>query len=142
MAHVHAPGLVLRLDPQTLSDQGSSYVGDDDTELSAQQYFVCIDANPKDALWMPLFAGPGPGRKGIAASAKTGNSHWTRNSSFYHAGHLCRIGHKAAHKAAEAARDHSTAKAPNRMAVEQLPQRSEFPDDTAFRPMKGNLAIR
>jgi hypothetical protein len=28
--------------------------------LSAQQYYVCIDANAKDALWVPLFAGPRP----------------------------------------------------------------------------------
>jgi hypothetical protein len=142
MAHVHAPGLVLRFDPETLAEQGAAYAGAEDTELSAQQYYVCLEANAKDALWIPLFAGPGPGRKGIAANAKTGNAHWTRNSSFYHNGHLCRIGHKAAAKAAEAARDHSTAKAPNRLALEHLPPRAEFPEDAAFRPMKGNVAIR
>jgi hypothetical protein len=141
MAHVHAPGLVLRFDPQTLADQGASYAGSSDTELSPQ-YFVCIDSNAKDALWLPLFAAPGPGRKGIAAAAKSGNAQWTRNSSFYDTAHLCRVGHKAAHKAAEAARDNSTPKAPNRLALEQLPPRSALPDDSAFRPMKGNVAIR
>lgn len=141
MAHVHAPGLVLRFDPQTLADQGASYAGSSDTELSPQ-YFVCIDANAKDALWLPLFAAPGPGRRGIAPAAKSGNSQWTRNSSFWDPGHLCRIGHKAAHKAAEVARDSSTPKAPNRLALEQLPPRAELPADSAFRPMKGNVAIR
>src|SRR5688572_4153430 len=133
MAHVHVPGLVLRFDPQTLADQGATFAGSNDTEFSTQ-FFVCLDSNAKDALWIPLFAGPGPGRKGIAAAAKSGDSTWTRNSSFYDAGHLCRIGHKAAHKAAEAGRDRSTAKAPNRLALEHLPPRAEFPDDSAFRP--------
>lgn len=141
MAHVHAAGLVLKFDPQTLADQGATFCGSDDTEFSTQ-FFVCLESGPKDALWIPLFAGPGPGRKGIAAAAKTGDAQWTRNSSFFDAGHLCRIGHKAAQKAAEAARDRSTAKAPNRLALEQLPPRAAFPDDAAFRPMAGHAAIR
>ena len=74
MPHIHAPDLVLRFDPQTLADDGASYTGNDEVEFSAQQFYVCIDANPKDALWVPLFAGPGPGRKGIAATAKTGRT--------------------------------------------------------------------
>jgi hypothetical protein len=142
MPHVHAPGLVLQFDPATLAKLGASYTGSDDVELSAQQYFVCIDANPKDALWVPLFAAPGPGRKGIAATAKSGNSRWTRSSSFYDAAQVCRIGHKAAQKAAEAAYDHSTPKAPNQLAPAQLPPRTEFPADEAFRPMTGNRGIR
>jgi hypothetical protein len=142
MPHVHAPGLVLRFDPKTLAKEGAAYTGDHNVELSPQQYFVCIDANAKDALWVPLFAGPGPGRKGIAAAAKTGNTRWTRSSSFYDAAQVCRIAHKVAHKAAEAAFDDSTPKAPNLMSPKQLPPRAEFPDDTAFRPMSANLAIR
>lgn len=141
MAHVHAPGLVLRFDPQTLADQGATFAGSNDTEFSTQ-FFVCLESGAKDALWVPLFAGPGPGRKGIAASAKSGHALWTRNSSFYDAGHLCRIGHKAAHKAAEAARDRSTPKEPNRLALEHVSPRAAFPGDDAFRPMAGNAAIR
>ena len=141
MAHVHAPGLVLKFDPQTLATQGATFAGSDDTEFSPQ-YFVCLESGPRDALWIPLFAAPGPGRKGIAASAKSGDSMWTRNSSFYDPGHLCRIGHKAVQKAAEAARDRSTPKAPNRLALDHLPPRSEFPTDDAFRPMAGHITIR
>jgi hypothetical protein len=142
MPHVHAPGLVLRFDPKTLAAQGATYTGKDDEELSPQQYFVCIDTNAKDALWVPLFAGPGPGRKGIAVAAKSGNTRWTKSSSFYDSSQVCRIAHKAAHRAAELAYDDSTPKAPNRMAPAQLPARSEFPDDPAFRPMSSNFAIR
>lgn len=141
MAHVHAPGLVLKLDPQTLADGGATFAGSDDTEFSPQ-FFVCLESGPRDALWIPLFAAPGPGRKGIPAAAKTGHALWTRNSSFYDAGHLCRIGHKTVHKAAEAARDPSRPKEPNRLALEQLPPRSEFPGDDAFRPMAGHITIR
>jgi len=142
MPHIHAPGLVLRFDPQTLAAQGATYTGKDDEELTPQQYFVCIEANARDALWVPLFAGPGPGRRGIAAAAKSGQSHWTKSSSFYHSTQLCRIAHKTAQRASEVAYDHSTPKSPNRMDLKQVPTRAEFPDDTAFRPMSCNMAIR
>lgn len=142
MAHVHAPGLVLRLDPKTLATQGATYTGSDDDELSPQQYFVCIQTTAKDALWVPLFASPGPQRKGIPAEAKTGHARWVRYSSFYDVSQLCRIGHKAIQRAAEVAYDESSPKAPNRMLVAQLPARSLFPADEAFRPMSGNTTFR
>lgn len=142
MPHVHARGLVLRLDPKTLAKEGATYTGNHDVELSPQQYFLCIETNAKDALWVPLFAGPGPGRKGIAATTKTGNSRWTKSSSFYDTAQVCRIAHKIAHKSAEKAFDESTPKAPNLLSLNQVPARAEFPEDTAFRPMSDNLAIR
>lgn len=142
MPHIHAPGLVLRFDPKTLARLGATYTGPDDEELSPQQYFVCIESNARDALWAPLFPGSGPGRIGIAASAKSGNTRWTRSSSFYDPGQLCRIAHKTAHLSAEAAYDESTPKAPNAMAVAQVPSRDAFPEDAAFHPMSRNTAIR
>ncbi len=142
MAHVFAPGLVLRLDPKTLAAQGASYTGDDNEELSPQQFFVCIEANAKDALWVPLFAGPGADRIGVATTAKTGNTRWTRSSSFYDPAQLCRIGHKATQNAAKLAYDDSTPKAPNAMAVSALPSRAQFPGDEHFRAMSNNVAIR
>lgn len=137
MPHVHAPGLVLRFDPQVLAVHGTTASGSAEMDFSHPLYFVCVDANPKDALWIPLFPGPGVGRKGIAATAKTGHAQWTRHSSFYDPAVLCRVGHKTAQKAAEAARDQSSPKVPNRISVAQLPARSEFPLDAAFRPMLG-----
>lgn len=142
MPHVHAPGLVLRFDPKTLMAQGATYTGKDDGELSPQQYFVCIESTPRDALWVPLFAASGPGRKGILPTAKSGHSRWVRYSSFYDATQVCRVTHKAAHKAAEVAFDESSPKAPNRLADASVPPRAEFPPDDAFRPMKANTAIR
>lgn len=142
MPHVHAPGLVLRMDPQTLATEGASYTGDNEVEFAAQQYFVCIAADAKEGLWVPLFAGPGPGRKGIAATSKTGHTRWIRYTSFYDHGQLCRIAHKAVQRAATVAYDESTPKAPNRLLPAALPARSDFPDDAAFRPMAGNVAIR
>ncbi len=142
MPHIHAPGLVLRFDPKTLMNYGATYTGSDDDELSPQQYYVCIEANPKDALWVPLFAAAGNGRKGIAATAKTGHSRWVKYSSFYDVAQVCRISHKTAQKAAEVAYDESSPKIPNRLAAAQIPARAEFPDEAAFRSMKGNTAIR
>jgi len=142
MPHVHAPGLVLRFDPKVLAAHGATYTGNDDEELSAQQYYVCIEANAKDALWVPLLAAPGPGRKGITAAAKSGNARWIRYSSFYDSSLLCRISHKGAQRATETTYDESTPKAPNRMAAASLPSRGEFADEASFRPIKGNAAIR
>ena len=142
MPHVHVPGLVLQFDSQTLIAHGATCSWKDDPELSPQHYFVCIDANQKDALWVPLFAGPAPGRKGIAANAKSGGARWTRSSSFYHAAQLCRVAHKTAQRAAEKAYDESSPKHPNRMAPAQLPRRDEFPADAGFHPMAGNVALR
>lgn len=142
MPHVHAPGLVLRLDPKTLMAQGATYTGKDDEELSPQQYFVCIETTPRDALWVPLFAAAGPGRKGILPTAKSGHHRWSRYSSFYDPAQVCRITHKAAQKAAEVAFDESSPKAPNKMADTSVPQRGEFPPEEAFHPMKRNTAIR
>lgn len=142
MPHIHAPGLVLRFDPQALADSGATFAGGEGVELAGPQYFVCVDANPKDALWLPLFAGPGPGRKGIAATAKTGHLSWTKHSSFFHAGQLCRVSHKGAQKASEVGRDMTSPKTPNRLAVAQLPPRAELPPEAAFRPMAGNVVIR
>jgi hypothetical protein len=142
MAHVHAPGLVLRLDPKTLANEGASYTGADDEELSPQQYFVCLESNAKDALWVPLFAAPGTDRKGIAEAAKTGQTRWTRSPSFYDQRQLCRVAHKAAQRAAAAAYDESTPKAANRIITAQLPARADFAADGDFHPMADNYAIR
>ena len=135
MPHVHAPGLVLRFDPATLAADGATHTGDADVEFAPQQYFVCIEANAKDALWLPLFPGPGPGRKGIAATAKTGGARWTKFTSFYDPALLCRVSHKAAQHAAAVAYDDSTPKLPNRLALAHLPKRDEFPPDSAFHPI-------
>ena len=142
MPHIHAPGLVLRLDAQTLADQGAHFAGAGDEELLSQQYYVCVAANPKDALWMPLFAGPGPGRKGITASAKSGHVQWTKHSSFYRPGTLFRVPHKATQQAAEAASDRSTPKTANRIALDQMPPSTEWPPGDAFRPMRDTVVIR
>ena len=45
-------------------------------------------------------------------------------------------------RAAEKAFDESSPKLPNRMALTQLPRRDEFPADTTFNPMAGNVALR
>jgi hypothetical protein len=135
LPHVHAPGLVLQLDPKTLATHGATATTAEDTELSAQQYFVCIATDAKEGLWVPLFAGPGPGRKGIAASAKTGYAQWTRHSSFYDPRCIIRVGHKGAQRAADAAYDRSSPKSPNRMAIDRLPPRAEFPADTSFKAL-------
>jgi len=142
MAHVHAPGLVLKFDAQKLADEGASFTGDEHTEYAPEQYFVCIDSNAKDALWVPLFASPGTQRRGISAAAKTGHTRWIRYSSFYDDTQLCRVAHKAAQLASAAARDESSPKSPNRMDAASLPQRESFPAESSFRAMKGLVSIR
>lgn len=144
MPHVHTPGLVLRLCAQTLMDDGARYTGAGlgDVDYSAFQYYVCIEANARDGLWVPLFAAPSAERIGVAASSKSGHPRWTRYTSFYDRRQLCLLTHKAAQRAAAAGYDESTPKAPNRMAAAALPARAEFPDGLQLVAMAGNLQIR
>jgi hypothetical protein len=137
LPHVHAPGLVLQLDPRTLATHGAQAALPAGTELSAQQYYLCIAADAKEGAWVPLFPGPGPGRKGIAAEAKTGYAQWTRHSSFYEPGCIIRVGHKGAQRAADAAYDRSSPKSPNRLQAATIPARAEFPPDAALKPFVG-----
>jgi hypothetical protein len=132
---------VLQLDPKTLASHGATMTGDRSIELSAQQYYVCIQADAREALWVPLFPGPGTGRSGIPAEAKSGYVHWTRNSSFYDPGCVCRVGHKGAQRAADAAYDRSSPKSPNRLAPAQVPARALFPPDDKFTAMSAHPGI-
>lgn len=144
MPHVHTPGLVLRLCAQTLMDEGARYTGAGagDVDYSAFQNYVCIEANARDGLWVPLFAAPSAERVGVAASSKTGHPRWTRYTSFYDRRQLCLLTHKAAQRAAIAGYDESTPKAPNRMTTAALPSRDAFPDSAQLVAMAGNLQIR
>lgn len=134
MPHLHAPGLVLNLDPDELLGQGAEYTCAEDDSTATPQYFVCIEADARQGLWLPLYSGPAPGRKGVAGTVKSGSPQWTRSPSFYHPGELWRASHKAVQRSALAARDRSTPKLPNTLALAALPPRDAFPPDTAFRP--------
>lgn len=131
MPHVHAPGLVLNLDPDELLANGAQFTCAEDESASTPQFFACLAADAKQGLWVPLYSGPAPGRKGIAGTVKSGNPMWTRSPSFYHPGELWRASHKAVQRGA--ARDRSTPKLPNTLALAALPRREEFPAEEAFK---------
>lgn len=134
MAHTHAPGLVLHMYPEELLKHGAGHTVEPDEAVSAQHYFVCLAADAKEGLWVPLFQAPGLDRKPIPESAKSGNSRWTRGTSYYDIEQLWRIPHKAALRGAAAAYDQSLPKTPNTVLLSALPDRDLFPSDSAFRP--------
>src|SRR5690606_12020270 len=130
---IHSPGLALHMYPETLLKFGASHTVEPDEAVDAQTYFVCLSANSTEGLWTPLHATRGDHRLEIAEAAKSGNSRWTRGSSYYDPAELGRIPHKAAQRAAAEAMDPSTPKAPNKVASSCLPARAQFPADAAFR---------
>ena len=132
MAHVFAPGLALHMYPDELLKHGASFTGPAEDAVSAQHYFVCIAVDAQNGLWVPLFQGSGRDLKMISETAKTGHSRWTRGPSYYDVAQLWRIPHKAAQRGAAAAMDSSQVKTPNKVALEALPKRADFPADSAF----------
>lgn len=126
MAHVHAPGLVLRMDPDELIREGATFSCADHEAVHAQHYFVCIEANAKDGLWLPLFSGPRFGSKELPNASRTGDPRWVGTSAHYQPEQIWRASHKAAQRAASAAHDSSSGKLPNRIRAESLPAASGF----------------
>ncbi|MEO7935322.1 MAG: hypothetical protein ABIR27_03605 [Dokdonella sp.] len=131
MAHVHAPGLVLRMDPDELIREGAICSCAEHEAVHAQHYFVCIEANAKDGLWLPLFSGPRMGTKELPNISRTGDPRWVGTSSHYSPEQIWRATHKAAQRAATAAHDSSSGKLANRIKTEFLPSPSEFTFDAA-----------
>lgn len=134
MPHMHTPGLVLNLDPDELLSHGAEYTCVEDDSVATPQFFVCLEADAKQGLWVPLYTSPAPGRKGIAGADKSGHPMWTRSPSFYNPGELWRASHKAVQRGAIAGRDRYNSKLPNTVAVAVLPKRAEFPPESSFKP--------
>lgn len=127
MAHVHSPGLVLRMDPDELLHYGAQCSCEDDLAVHAQHFFVCIEADAKEGLWVPLFKGPRIGSREIPGAAKSGAARWLGTATHYLPEQLWRASHKAVQRAASVANDPSSTKVPNMIAVTSLPKRDEFP---------------
>lgn len=123
------------MDPDELLNHGAQCSCDEDLAVRAQHFFVCIASDAKQGFWAPLFTGTALGTREIPQAAKSGNPRWTGSPAHYHPGQLWRASHKAVQRAAEAARDPSTPRLPNRIAAPHVPRRDEFPamDDSPAR---------
>ncbi|MEO8671456.1 MAG: hypothetical protein ABI411_09095 [Tahibacter sp.] len=131
MAHVHAPGLVLRMDPDELLNNAAKCSCEEDLAVNAQHYFLCIAADAKEGWWVPLFTGPRVGTKEIPGSSKTGDPRWIGVPAHYSTDQVWRASHKAVQRAATAAHDRSTPKLANRVIAKSLPGPQEFPGISA-----------
>lgn len=127
MAHLHTPGLVLRMDPDELLKYDAKCSCEEDLAVNAQHYFVCIEADAKEGVWVPLFTGPRYGTKEIPGASKTGDPRWIGVPSHYSPAQAWRASHKAVQRAATAAHDQSSPKKPNTVIAKSLPRRDEFP---------------
>ena len=126
MAHVHSPGLVLRMDPDELLKQAATCSCDENDAVHAQHYFLCIDADAVGGLWTPLFTAARVGTRELPRSALSGDPRWQAMSAHFHPDQVWRATHKAVQRAAAAAHDRSSAKLPNRVKAEFVPNKSEF----------------
>jgi hypothetical protein len=129
MAHTHTPGLVLRLDPDALLNEGARCSCDLDLAVKAQHFFLCIASDAKEAFWVPLFTGPRVGSREIPSSAKTGHPRWSTGSSHYAPDQIWRASHKATQRAANVAHDQTTPKTANTVAAPAVPRREDFPQE-------------
>jgi hypothetical protein len=114
------------MDPDELLKQGAKCSCEEDRAVNAQHYFVCIEADAKEGLWVPLFTGPRVGTKEIPGSSKTGDPRWIGVPSHFNPDQVWRASHKAVQRAAISAHDQSSPKLPNRIAVKSLPLSGEF----------------
>lgn len=126
MAHVHAPGLVLRMDPDELIREGATCSCAEHEAVHAQHYFVCIEANARDGLWVPLFSGPRVGTKELPKVVRSGDPRWLGSGAHYDPAQAWRATHKAVQRAAAAAHDSSSGKLPNCISSEAVPAVSDF----------------
>ena len=126
MAHVHTPGLVLRMDPDELLRQSATCSCSSDEAVYAQHYFLCIESDARGGLWAPLFTGARVGTRELPRSAQTGDPRWMGISSHYNPAQIWRATHKAVQRAATAANDRSSAKLANRVKLECVPSIEEF----------------
>lgn len=127
MALVYAPGLVMYLYPEELLKFGATTTAEADDAVTAEHYFLCLKADAREGLWTPLHVTRGQEREPIPEAAKSGHPRFTQNHSFYSTRDLWRIPHKATQRGALVAGDKSTPKAPNRVALNALPDLALFP---------------
>ncbi len=129
MSHKHEPGLILHLDPDTLLKNGATYTCEADLAVKDHHFFVCIAADPKGGVWVPIYSVGGAGRVEIKAENKQGHAKVTSGSSYYHPAQAWRASHKAVQLAARAAKDQSTPKEPNMVLAAHVPKLAEFPSN-------------
>lgn len=115
------------MDPDELRYYGAQCSCATEAAVHAQHFFVCIEADAKEALWVPLFNGPRVGSREIPATAKSGHPRWAGSASHYDPAEIWRAPHKVAQRAANVAHDQTMAKSPNRVAEADVPDRDEFP---------------
>ncbi len=128
MARMYTRGLVLRLDPVTLRQQGARCTQEFESLGSAQHDFVCIEADAQGGWWLPLSPTPDVGCKVIAAEAKSGDRRWADVPSCYQPDQCWQATHKAVKLAAAAAHDRTDSKNANMIATEALPAPGDFPE--------------
>ena len=132
MAHVHAPGLVLRMDPDELLKHDATCSCEEHLAVHAQHYFLCVEADAKRALWAPLFTAPRVGTREIPSAAKTGDPRWIGVPAHFSPDQVWCATHKAAQRAATAGNDRSTPKLPNRVKDAAVPNANDFARPAGF----------
>lgn len=127
MALVYEAGLVLNLYPTDLLRFGATHTANHDEAVTAEHFFLCLSADAREGLWIPLHVTRGLDRTPISESGKTGQARWTRGPSYYSPGDLWRIPHKAIQRTLALTGDKSSTTSSNRVIAQWIPARSEFP---------------
>ncbi len=110
-------GLVLHLDPISLSNDHANVTCGEKGRVEGPHFFVCVahDQAKKRGLWMPVYSKNGPGRLTIAPAQKSGHPKWTDDLSYAHPGQVWDALDSTVQFAARAGRDASKQHHRNRM---------------------------
>lgn len=76
------PGLVLFLHPGMLRERGARSPGAWWEVMLDPHYFVCLDVEDSDGIWIPASTKEGPGRFVLEPRDKRGPTAWTRGRSW------------------------------------------------------------
>ena len=78
------PGIVLHLDPDTLSDRGGTYTCTDAQRVQGGHFFICLSVDDGAGKWLPLYSNPGVGRDELTVNGRTGHPKWTKGTFYWH----------------------------------------------------------
>ncbi|MFX1678043.1 hypothetical protein PV762_02320, partial [Mitsuaria sp. CC2] len=70
--------------PKTLLGLGAKPTGPADRWVTGHHFFICIEADAKRCLMLPLYSHDGPGRSQISMDGRSGHEKWTLGAHYYH----------------------------------------------------------
>ena len=115
------PGLVLHMDPDTLTSMGATYTCAENRRVRGPHFFLCVGVCQDHSRWLPLYSKDGVDRMLLPRAGRTGHPKWTTAECHYHVDQMWLVTFDAVEAAAEAGEDRSSPARRNRLSKDKLP---------------------